>query len=281
MSQTEVEISVEHGCKVLRGGCDTRHPSSFVMSRMNGNTDYLLLVIKCPAIFELGGKEFSVQAGTAVILDKHVPYRYQNPNGEYIDDWLHFIPQSDSEFLGSGIVLGDFFPIPDTERISQIIKLILFENTYAPPKSKDENVSSLMRVLLNNLLVHQKNKSEYSPFSLHKEKLKKLRLELSQSPHENVSAAECAEKVGLGVSRFLHIYAEVFGVPFRKDTIAMRISYAKNILSTTDLPVEAVAVQCGYNNMVHFYRQFKKVTGMTPNQYRKQNMLVFQQKPTL
>ena len=281
MSQTEVEISMEQGCKVLRGGCDTRHPSSFVMSRMNGNTDYLLLVIKCPAIFELGGKEFSVQAGTAVILDKNVPYRYHNPNGEYIDDWLHFIPKGDAEFSKCGITLGDFFPIPDTERISQVIKLILFENTYAPSTCKDENVSSLMQVLLNNLLVYQKNKGEYSPFVLHKEKLKKLRLELSQSPHENFSASECAEKVGLSVSRFLHIYAEVFGIPFRKDTIVMRISYAKNILSTTDLPVEEIAIQCGYSNSVHFYRQFKKVTGLTPNQYRKQNMLVFQQKPTL
>ncbi len=29
--------------------------------------------------------------------------------------------------------------------------------------------------------------------------------------------------------------------------------------------------KCGYLNLVHFYRQFEQITGMTPSFFRKQN----------
>jgi len=49
----------------------------------------------------------------------------------------------------------------------------------------------------------------------------------------------------------------------------MRIDYAKDLLETTDLPMEVIAENCGYNNDMHFYRQFKENTNMTPAHYRK------------
>ena len=49
----------------------------------------------------------------------------------------------------------------------------------------------------------------------------------------------------------------------------MRIEHAKYILTTTDLTLEQIAEICGYSNEVHFYRQFKQITGLTPSKYRK------------
>ena len=39
-----------------------------------------------------------------------------------------------------------------------------------------------------------------------------------------------------------------------------------NIMPT--LTVEEIANLCGYNNTVHFHRQFKQITGMTPGKCR-------------
>ena len=33
--------------------------------------------------------------------------------------------------------------------------------------------------------------------------------------------------------------------------------------------VAHIAESCGYENVEHFNRQFKKITGFSPNQYRK------------
>jgi AraC-like DNA-binding protein len=49
----------------------------------------------------------------------------------------------------------------------------------------------------------------------------------------------------------------------------LRINRAQEILRTTQIPVEEIAGQVGYNDERHFHRLFKNVTGLTPGIYRK------------
>ncbi|MNI96167.1 HTH-type transcriptional activator Btr [compost metagenome] len=52
-----------------------------------------------------------------------------------------------------------------------------------------------------------------------------------------------------------------------------RIRKAKELLHKTDLMVREVALQVGYEAAHSFTRLFKKLTGMTPQEYRE-SMLV-------
>ena len=47
-----------------------------------------------------------------------------------------------------------------------------------------------------------------------------------------------------------------------------RIEYACYLLSTTDEPVTAIALTCGYNDLSYFIRIFKRQKGQTPGKYR-------------
>ncbi len=51
--------------------------------------------------------------------------------------------------------------------------------------------------------------------------------------------------------------------------VGVRISKAKNLLTTTNQPVEIISEMVGYNDTTYFIRAFKKQTGFTPLQYRK------------
>ena len=46
---------------------------------------------------------------------------------------------------------------------------------------------------------------------------------------------------------------------------------AKKLLSGTPLSVTEIAEKCGYSSYVYFAKQFRKNTGMTPSDYRKNN----------
>ncbi|MEN0052795.1 MAG: AraC family transcriptional regulator [Mucilaginibacter sp.] len=49
----------------------------------------------------------------------------------------------------------------------------------------------------------------------------------------------------------------------------IRISHACRFLIEDKLPTEVLCFECGYNNISNFYRHFKRVTKMTPLEYKR------------
>ena len=87
-------------------------------------------------------------------------------------------------------------------------------------------------------------------------------------PEKNFTPAELAAVLNVSHSYFQALYKEFFGVPFKTDLIHMRLDYARDLISETNLTLEQIALMSGYNNEIHFYRQFKAKTSMTPKEYR-------------
>ena len=52
-----------------------------------------------------------------------------------------------------------------------------------------------------------------------------------------------------------------------------RVKMAKNLLATTHLQVQTIAVHCGIMDVQYFTKIFKRETGITPKQYRENNQL--------
>ena len=80
---------------------------------------------------------------------------------------------------------------------------------------------------------------------------------------------EIAKQASLSRSYFQHTYKKLFGSTVTEDIIASRLEYAKLLLATTDSTVKEIAELCGYETDVHFMRQFKSRTGLTPSLYRR------------
>lgn len=52
----------------------------------------------------------------------------------------------------------------------------------------------------------------------------------------------------------------------------LRIEKAKTLLSETSLPISVIAFDCGYNNISHFNRVFKAELGISPQEFRINQM---------
>jgi YesN/AraC family two-component response regulator len=88
---------------------------------------------------------------------------------------------------------------------------------------------------------------------------------------------EYASDISLGVlSRQFHLNEQYISKLFKKYTVcsfidylnAIRINEAKRLLNESNLKVNLIAKKVGYSNNVHFWRVFKKITGVSPNEYR-------------
>lgn len=253
---------------VIRGGCETKHPSSFVMSMPKGVANFLILIIHTAGIFQIDGHQYEVTPGQALVVSPNTPYSYCNPNGSYMDDWLHF------EFSNPEMASFLFpcqnapFVIGKAEIFTFLIRQILWEAAYAESSFKQDNIDALFTVLVNHLksaFLFKENTEKTSPY---RAQLQLLKLEIGNSLDHPHSIKEHAKKIGVSESYFQHLYTDYFGISFQQDLIKMRIDRAKYTLVTTDLSIEQIAILCGYASEVHFYRQFKAVTGITPAKYR-------------
>jgi AraC-like DNA-binding protein len=85
---------------------------------------------------------------------------------------------------------------------------------------------------------------------------------------ERVTVKDLAKRANFSPSRFNTLFRERFGMSPHQYLLNMRIASAKDLLATTNNKLEDIARYCGFHDIHHFYKMFKKETRLTPGQYR-------------
>src|SRR5690606_18919223 len=86
---------------------------------------------------------------------------------------------------------------------------------------------------------------------------------------KEINLEEIAGIANLSVTSFCRYFKLMTKKPFYDFLIEIRISHACRLLVEDLLPTEVICFECGFNNVSNFYRHFKKVTDMTPLEYKK------------
>lgn len=87
----------------------------------------------------------------------------------------------------------------------------------------------------------------------------------------NLMLQDVAKEVCMSGSRFSTVFAQETGFTFTEYLTALRLGKAKELLSATGMRSSQIAFAVGYNDPHYFSYMFKKNTGLTPGEYRKQN----------
>lgn len=95
-------------------------------------------------------------------------------------------------------------------------------------------------------------------------------LYLEQHYMEDVSLEQCAEYVGTNPFYLSKSFKLVAGTNFIDYLTELRIDKAKELLRESEMKIQAIAEQVGYQHS-YFNRIFKKLEGVTPSHYREQS----------
>jgi len=90
---------------------------------------------------------------------------------------------------------------------------------------------------------------------------------------KEISLEEIASIANLSVTSFCRYFKLMTKKTYYDFLIEIRISHACRQLVEDILPTEVICFECGFNNVSNFYRHFKKVTGMTPLEYKKKYLV--------
>lgn len=86
---------------------------------------------------------------------------------------------------------------------------------------------------------------------------------------ENLKLETIAPLFGYSSSYLGKIFNKKLGINFNTYVDNVRIEEAKKLLEENTLKVYEIAEQVGYSNVDYFHKKFKKVTGTSPAEYRK------------
>lgn len=84
-----------------------------------------------------------------------------------------------------------------------------------------------------------------------------------------ITLEEVSAIIGFNATYFSALFKKETGMNFLEYVTEVRIKAAKQLLSDSRKGILDISHEVGYSDFKHFTKQFKKVTGLTPSEYRK------------
>lgn len=87
---------------------------------------------------------------------------------------------------------------------------------------------------------------------------------------KELSVSLLAYRSNLNTDYFSRIFKQYTGIRPLDFIHSKRIERAQYLIFTTNMPISAIAIITGFENVFYFSKIFKKVTGISPGKYKKQ-----------
>jgi AraC family transcriptional regulator len=101
-------------------------------------------------------------------------------------------------------------------------------------------------------------------------KLRRVTDWMAEHLAEEFSLPRLAEQTGMSEFHFNRLFKRATGVPPSQFQIKLRLEAARRLLRETKKSVITIANDVGYSNPSHFAQLFRKETGLSPTDYRRQ-----------
>ena len=86
--------------------------------------------------------------------------------------------------------------------------------------------------------------------------------------NKDCSLSELSKATGREYTYLSRIFKQFTGISYVQYVNMMRLNYAGYLLHNTDLSILECSIECGYNSLRSFNRNFKSYHGVTPKDYR-------------
>lgn len=187
-------------------------------------------------------------------------------NGNMVPGKWSSLSESESLAIGKILLLNNSIvlsKLPEAGRILQYIQNEVFNREVAYCTRVNHLIDELF-IAITRQLTRQNNPARDFP---------KVFMQLEQTLRQNLShqwtVEEMAAVVGMGTTLFNEKVKNYSGFSPINYLINIRISEAIKLLKKEDISLTDIALDTGFYSSQHFSTTFKKLTGYTPSEFRK------------
>lgn len=132
-------------------------------------------------------------------------------------------------------------------------------------ESKIPSTNSAINYGLHLLIELLKNEIENQNLNQHVHRILEY---ISANLTQPITLDEIADSVFLTVPYCCHLVKKELGFTISEIITRERVALAQQLIISDTIPLNKIPYRCGFNDYSHFYRCFKKHTGISPSQYR-------------
>ncbi len=186
----------------------------------------------------------------------------------YSKYWCHF-----NAHIGPKAV-NEIFDFPKIIHLNDVCSFELaFEDVLQAFTSTDDLSPILANCQLMKLLYHYFEACDLQNIQLKQQassmKLNQLLIYMEQSIHRKLTIDDLVKVVNLHPSYLIKYFKSSFGMSPIAYFNRLKIEKAKELLTIRSEPIKSIAMSLGFTSAYYFSSTFKKQTGYTPSEFRK------------
>lgn len=237
---------------------------------------------------EIEGQKITVKKGEIMLLDMNVEHSIEEAAETDIAmnivikkeffDWIFLSQIAYNDLISNFVVKalygkGDtkqyiHFKTAENDRIWSFMIQILIEY-YENRNGMETAIRAYMLLLFNELLRdYQKYLSSQMIYKIDST----ISLELLNYIHthyKDINLKTMSEHFNYNADYIGKLVKKVTGKNLTELVQEKRIQQAEYLLKHTEMPVVDIVMEVGYSNITYFYKQFREVFGITPDEYRR------------
>lgn len=182
-----------------------------------------------------------------------------------------------SDFFRASLSRGSrgylLFHLPPSQEARLLIRSIFHEG-YCRQDYARQICTSYIEILFSYLL--RSSALDYERYSEDRSEDRSPALlpivQYIQANYRTTSLQEIAARFHYEPSYLGKLIKSHLGKNYTEIISDLRVTEAKGLLRSTGLSMEKIAEQTGFQSAIHFSRSFRKKTGLSPSQYRKERL---------
>ncbi|SFL45572.1 AraC-like ligand binding domain-containing protein [Gracilibacillus orientalis] len=251
------------------------------MKNYHLHQDYeIFYLLEGEKVFLINGEKFVAIKDTIMLIDKNILHKTIVNDHKYQRIVLNFrdcfLLEDDQILLSTLFKRGPLMLSVKNPTTFQMILEKMLEEYHMDNTGGDRYLQLLLSQFLiecKRLICSHTSMSEYSKATCNQHELiDGMITYINERFHQDITLSILADKFFLHEQSISKLFKQSIGCSFTEYMNAVRITEAKRLLTETNLKINQITKKVGYTNHVHFWRIFKKFTGMSPNNYREQEV---------
>ena len=247
----------------------------------------ILLVLKSTGTSYIGDSINAFGADDVCLIGENLPHWWKSDN-EYLLKGSNLNMKAHVIQFRKEIFESQFMPLPEMAPVRQLIERAQRGIRFLGKSRtkigrmiqkifREEGLKRIAGLLL--LLEMMANEKEFEYLAsvnfskkLHNsdfQRFNKIHEYLIRHFSEPLRLEDVAAKAHMAPTAFCRYFKKRTGKNFSGFLNEFRVGHAKRMLAESKIKIAIIAQECGFNNLSNFNEQFKKITKITPKEYRE------------